>query len=42
MKILLPNQVGAANAGWSSEFRFRGLRHRRGMADLIRYAVALV
>jgi hypothetical protein len=30
------NKVGAANAGWPSQFRFRGLRHRPGMADLSR------
>ena len=36
MTILLPNKVGAANAGWPSQFRFRGLRHRPGMADLVR------
>jgi len=33
----LANKVGAANAGWSSQFRFRGLRHRPGMADLHRW-----
>jgi len=31
-----PNKVGAANAGWASQFRFRGPHHRLGMADLAR------
>ena len=30
------NKVGAANAGWTSQFRFRGSHHQPGVADLIR------
>jgi hypothetical protein len=33
MTILLPNKVTAANAGWTSQFRIRGQRHRPGMAE---------
>ncbi len=29
-------KIGAANAGWRSQFRIRGSRHRPGMADLSR------
>ena len=36
MERRLSNKVGAANAGWASQVRFRGLRHRPGMADLFR------
>jgi hypothetical protein len=36
----LPNKVGPANAGWPSQLRFRGLRHRPGMADLTRSLTA--
>jgi len=31
----LANKVGAANAGWRQQFRFRGSRHRPGVADLV-------
>ena len=38
METRLSNKVGAANAGWPSLFRFRGPRHRSGVADLARWA----
>ena len=34
MKDNPPNKIGAANAGGRLQFRFRGPRHRLGMADL--------
>jgi hypothetical protein len=33
-----PNKIGAANAGWRSQFRFRGFRLWPGVADLGRWA----
>jgi hypothetical protein len=30
----MPNKIGAANAGWRTQFRYRGSRHWSGMADL--------
>jgi hypothetical protein len=34
----LPNKIGAANAGWRIQFRYRGSRRWSGMADLWRSA----
>jgi hypothetical protein len=31
-----PNKVTAANAGWTFQFRIRGLRRRPGMAEFCR------
>jgi hypothetical protein len=31
-----PNQITAANAGWRTQFRFRGSRHRPGVAEFHR------
>jgi hypothetical protein len=36
-----PNQITAANAGWRTQFRFRGSRHRPGVADFYRSAEAM-
>ena len=35
MIICTPNEVTAANAGWRSQFRFRGSRHRPGVAEFV-------
>ena len=32
------NQITAANAGWRIQFRFRGSRHRPGVAEFNRWA----
>jgi hypothetical protein len=32
-----PNKITAAKAGWRTQFRFRGSRHRPGVAEF--YAV---
>jgi hypothetical protein len=31
-----PNKITAANAGWRTQFRFRGSRHRPGVAEFYR------
>jgi len=31
-----PNKIAGANAGWRSQFRFRGSRHIPGVAQLSR------
>jgi hypothetical protein len=31
-----PNQITAANAGWRTQFRFRGSRRRPGVAEFYR------
>jgi hypothetical protein len=35
-EMILPNQITAANAGWRGQFRFRGSRHRPGVAEFYR------
>jgi len=30
------NQITAANAGWRTQFRFRGSHHRPGVAEFYR------
>jgi hypothetical protein len=34
MKSVPSNKITAANAGWRIQFRFRGSRHRPGVAEL--------
>jgi len=31
----VPNQITSANAEWRAQFRFRGSRHRPGVAELL-------
>jgi hypothetical protein len=38
MTIPWPNQITAANAGWRTQFRYRGSRHRPGVAEFYREA----
>ena len=35
--VTMANQITTANAGWRTQFRFRGPRHRPGVAEFYRW-----